>query len=374
MKQKKAKLNYNLIIVAAVAVIVALMATIIILQSTKHIHEFGDWRRYKEPSCAEYGTDSRYCACGELQFRRVEKLEHTESDWVYDKEANEKRTVCLICDAVIKSESLADHVHSWSEWSSDKEATCTEQGISTRQCECGMIDTMYFAKKDHQFSDWFIAKPASCNANGSLERKCSECDKIEKESIPSLSHEDGKIIISSNEKRVFCLHCGTVIRVEIIPSSTGLEIENGVVIGIGECESADISIPSYHDGVKVTAIADKAFYKNSSISSIIIPETITEIGEKAFYGCKELKAIVIPDNVRTIGERAFAYCSQIESITLGVSIERLEMWIFEYCDKLASIHFNGTVEEWNSIEKNPYWDENTSNYTVYCIDGNINKR
>ena len=35
--------------------------------------------------------------------------------------------------------------------------------------------------------------------------------------------------------------------------------------------------------------------------------------------------------------------------------------------------FDGTIAEWNAIEKEEGWDSNNDNYIIYCTDGEINK-
>lgn len=64
------------------------------------------------------------------------------------------------------------------------------------------------------------------------------------------------------------------------------------------------------DGVvyKVTSIAPKAFYKNTSVKKVTIAGYTTKIGTKAFYGCKSLKEIVILSTkiqAGSIGSKAF---------------------------------------------------------------------
>ena len=44
-----------------------------------HDHEFGEWTRTKEPTCSEFGEETRICSiCNYPQKRNVEKLPHTE--------------------------------------------------------------------------------------------------------------------------------------------------------------------------------------------------------------------------------------------------------------------------------------------------------
>jgi hypothetical protein len=74
-----------------------------------------------------------------------------------------------------------------------------------------------------------------------------------------------------------------------------------------------------------------------------------------------------------LGEQAFGFCFNLESIHIGSNIKKLPTGVFSDCQSLKAIHFNGTKEQWNHIKKDGDWDKNTGNYTVYCIDGNIEK-
>ena len=68
----------------------------------------------------------------------------------------------------------------------------------------------------------------------------------------------------------------------------------------------DLIIPDTLSGYPVTSIGDYAFSNETSITSIIIPNTVTRIGNEAFNGCTSLTSITIPDSVMRIGYRAFA--------------------------------------------------------------------
>lgn len=59
---------------------------------------------------------------------------------------------------------------------------------------------------------------------------------------------------------------------------------------------------------KVTAIGNKAFYKNTALKEVTIPYTVKSIGKRAFYGCKKLKTITLKTSRLTdsrVGIEAF---------------------------------------------------------------------
>jgi hypothetical protein len=91
------------------------------------------------------------------------------------------------------------------------------------------------------------------------------------------------------------------IKAYAVPS-TGLEIVNGVVTGIGTCKDEYIVIPELSDGVEVIEVADGVFggnleYSNQSlgIKSIVFPPSIKKIGVDAVNtsSCSNLESVYI---------------------------------------------------------------------------------
>ncbi len=140
----------------------------------------------------------------------------------------------------------------------------------------------------------------------------------------------------------------------------------------------------YHTGYYTVYCTDNSFYKTctdgshwvfntngdgtcslsvngqfASTSAVSIPsvspsgDAVTSIEQYAFgnfsTSCTSLITVVIPNTVTTIGAFAFINCP------------------------ISTINFNGTIDEWNTIEKGEDWDLYTSDYTIYCTDGTIAK-
>ncbi len=80
-----------------------------------------------------------------------------------------------------------------------------------------------------------------------------------------------------------------------------------IVTGIGTYTGKNIVIPSTYKNLPVTSIKDHAFYHNSSLESITIPNSITTIGDYAFSGVL-FTNVTIPDSVISIGYYAFGGC------------------------------------------------------------------
>ena len=89
-----------------------------------------------------------------------------------------------------------------------------------------------------------------------------------------------------------------------------------------------VNIPNEIDGYKVKSIGKEAF-KNASMRSVTMPDTVTSIGEKAFYGCSSLKNITLSKKLTSIGSLAFAYTA-IESIFIPKSLTDCGTYYYDY--------------------------------------------
>jgi hypothetical protein len=77
-----------------------------------------------------------------------------------------------------------------------------------------------------------------------------------------------------------------------------------ICTGIGTATNSEIEIASIFNGVPVTKILTKAFFKNTNITKVIIGENITDIESFAFSTCTNLSDIVFNDNIIKFGQAA----------------------------------------------------------------------
>ena len=84
-------------------------------------------------------------------------------------------------------------------------------------------------------------------------------------------------------------------------------------------KAAEITVPKSYEGKKVTSVSEGAFGGNSTLTKIILPETVKEIEDGAFYGCSSLLAIeVSAANEVFLAEDGVLYASdKTELVAVG---------------------------------------------------------
>ena len=118
----------------------------------------------------------------------------------------------------------------------------------------------------------------------------------------------------------------------------------------------------YKEGLSYTLNSDglsysvKRFsYSKDDEKNVVIPseyngKPVTGISVMAFVAIKGLKSITIPDSVTKFG------------------------WgIIGLCDDLTTINYQGTMEQWRTIENNSVAVQSSGEYVIHCNDGDIAK-
>ena len=162
-------------------------------------------------------------------------------------------------------------------------------------------------------------------------------------------------------------------------SSDGKIVEPSLAIGQGW---PNIISNTYKNGKgiikfasNITGIVANAFYNQNTLNSIIMPDGITFIDGASFYGCS-ITSIIIPENVTTIGRidtfttGAFE-SSGLNSVIINNKVRTIGTKTFINCSNLRNITYNGTMSQWNSINKGRFWKDNIPATVVHCTDGDV---
>jgi hypothetical protein len=98
--------------------------------------------------------------------------------------------------------------------------------------------------------------------------------------------------------------------------------------------NANVVIPDTITGLPVTAIGDSAFWRNTSLTSVTIPNGVTDIGIEAFGGCTSLTTVSIPNGVTSIeGETgdalgAFESCISLTNVIIPNTVTNIGVGAF----------------------------------------------
>lgn len=77
-----------------------------------------------------------------------------------------------------------------------------------------------------------------------------------------------------------------------------------------------------------------AFFKNESLVTVKLPESITEVGEDIFGDCKNLRGVKLPEGVSRINKEAFYGCSILETINFPAKLTSVGDNAFSLCSKM----------------------------------------
>ncbi len=93
----------------------------------------------------------------------------------------------------------------------------------------------------------------------------------------------------------------------------------------------------------VISIGDCAFYNETTLVKVTIPEEVAYIGKSAFY-TTSLTNLIIPDGVKSIEQTAFKFCNSLTDVTISDSVVYIGAEAFAYSKNLSSVKMGKGVK------------------------------
>ena len=239
-------------------------------------HSFGEWTQTQAPTCTADGEERRNCKnCGAFETQSVEATGH---DWA-DATCTAPST-CVDCGAT-QGQALD---HSFVDYVSDNNATCTADGTKTAKCvRCNATDTIkdVDSKLDHSFTDYVSNNDAICIVDGTETAKCDRCDAKDTRTAEgsATGHTPSEPVVENNvdatctengsyDNVIYCTVCDAEIsRNTVTVDAPGHSYES--VVTAPTCEERgytthtcsrcdDTYVDTYVDALGHTVVVDEA--------------------------------------------------------------------------------------------------------------------
>ena len=118
-----------------------------------------------------------------------------------------------------------------------------------------------------------------------------------------------------------------------------------------------------------------AFTDCISLSSVDLSDyPLQVLTSNIFRRCYNLTNIKLPKNLRQMGTCTFYDCALLNNVVLPKSLKVIDKETFTNCGSLTNISFEGTVEEWKSVNRYDRCFVGVPTKVIKCSDGVANLR
>lgn len=188
-------------------------------------------------------------------------------------------TVILVIACLFNIISCASwsHIHSYGEWEVTEEATCEDEGLRVRACECGHVEEEVIAKTKHNYV-CDCGYPATCTSTGLTDgAHCSVCDDVltEQKVIPKIAHVlediDAKAPTFTQSGLTAGKRCSVCKEVIVAQSEVEKlrEQDYGYKVEIGSDEHVSVYVYTTQDYDAEPVLSNVAFARDSSSGELL---------------------------------------------------------------------------------------------------------
>ena len=247
-----------------------------VVNPAPHTHSYGAWYDKTKPTCTSAGVQEQKCSCGATKTRETAALGH-----------------------------------SWGGWATATKPTCTAQGVEQRTCSrCSKAETRYITALGHNYSsEWTIDKQATCSAEGSKSKHCTRRDaKTEVTVIPKTAHSYKTTVVAPTlTAQGYTLHECTVCHYSYkdsytsqitLPAVTGVKVKTqgstSLTLAWDKNASANGYVVEQYKGGKWTQITKTA-------SNAVVSYTVNGLMADTTYTFR-IKGYVVSGTTEYSGE------------------------------------------------------------------------
>ena len=105
------------------------------------------------------------------------------------------------------------------------------------------------------------------------------------------------------------------------------------------------SISFNNDSANPFYRAKNLYLNNELVTELVIPDSVMRIGAYVFFSCNSLTSVVIPNSVRNIGSYAFSECNSLTSVEIGDGVTSIGSYAFFSCQGLTSVEIGNGVAD-----------------------------
>ena len=245
------------------------------------------------------------------------RCENDEHSYVYDRSTD--KLACTACGYECIAQTSI-----YSGWATDSASGCAMYFVAGRY-QTGYVSQMnvfyLFDENGLAYEGEYVIGGETCLFEGGKFASCSTADIYlagrAGDSCDFVLYQDGRMVISGSGDMYSYSASGQnpwyTLRWNIRSAVIGKDITSiGTMCFRGAINSTEIV---FEEGSQLKTIGGQAFHYNSSLRSVVLPDTVTTLKGSAFGYCGKLESVYIPDGVSSMAANAF---QQSPNVVLSV--------------------------------------------------------
>lgn len=128
--------------------------------------------------------------------------------------------------------------------------------------------------------------------------------------------------------------------------------QNSITITGYQGPGGSVIVPAQINGLPVTEIGTAAFFGNTNLTQITLPDGIRDIENFAFHGCSNLKEVDLGQTLKKLDYGLFAGCVSLKELSIPDSVQYVseqfsghETLAFSDCRALRQVHLGRGLTE-----------------------------